>query len=70
MTPATSSSAPRVLVADDDPHDRAWLADYLRAQGYAVHDAHDGVELLDILRMVPPRYFPVVLCDQRMPGLM
>src|SRR5205823_6585661 len=36
---ATRASAPSVLVIEDDPRDRAWLADTLAAAGYSVESA-------------------------------
>lgn len=46
---APDSPQPRVVVAEDSPQMRALISDMLRAEGYAVIEAKDGAELLDLL---------------------
>jgi DNA-binding NtrC family response regulator len=58
-----------VLVAEDEADHRAWLSALLRQQGFDVAEAHDGRELLEMLLMVPPWHFDLVVCDQMMPGM-
>jgi two-component system, response regulator, stage 0 sporulation protein F len=66
--------APRILLADDDAELRELLAHALRADGYEVTVAADGVQLLDLVGPAllgqtecPPA--EAVISDQRMPGL-
>jgi DNA-binding NtrC family response regulator len=59
----------RAVVVDDDPDQRALLAHVLGKAGFDVSTLRDGIELLDVLRMTPPRHFRIVVSDQRMPGL-
>jgi CheY-like chemotaxis protein len=62
----------RILVADDDEDVRALVADTLRADGYDVLEAADGVELLARLEeaLDSPEHRPdVVLTDVMMPRL-
>ncbi len=54
----------RVLVADDEPSFRAFLADVLEGAGHRVTEARDGAEALAALGREP---YDLVLCDQRMP---
>jgi len=55
-----------VLVADDNEGIRNTSAAILRAVGYSVTEAQDGVEALEELSQKP---FDVVLLDVRMPRL-
>jgi signal transduction histidine kinase/ActR/RegA family two-component response regulator len=45
-----SAEAPRILVVDDDPDIRQLLQDRLRAKGYRVQSAADGVQALEAVR--------------------
>ena len=45
-----STEAPRILVVDDDPDIRQLLQDRLRARGYRVQSAVDGVRALEAVR--------------------
>jgi DNA-binding response OmpR family regulator len=62
----------KVFVADDDEDLRALVVETLRADGYVVVEAHDGAELLSMLResLADPATCPdVVVADVRMPHL-
>jgi DNA-binding NtrC family response regulator len=74
MTGATSAdgadaAGARVVVADDDEGARALLVRALTDAGFLVTEAHDGLELLDVLTTVPSGFFELVISDQRMPRL-
>lgn len=59
-----------VLVADDDEDLRALIAATLRADGYDVIEASDGIELLDWLDRAVAESAPmpeVIISDVRMP---
>jgi CheY-like chemotaxis protein len=61
-----------VLVADDDEDMRALVAGTFRSDGYAVLEARDGAELLEVLENAfdDPRVHPdVVVTDIMMPRL-
>jgi CheY-like chemotaxis protein len=62
-----------VLVAEDDLEMRRMLAAVLRASGYRVIEARNGMELLDLLvDYLPPRpgwRVDLIISDVRMPGL-
>jgi signal transduction histidine kinase len=47
---SASVEAPRILVVDDDPDIRQLLQDRLRAKGYRVQSAVDGVRALEAVR--------------------
>jgi len=47
---SASAEAPRILVVDDDPDIRQLLQDRLRAKGYRVQSAADGVRALEAMR--------------------
>ena len=47
---SASAEAPRILVVDDDPDIRQLLQDRLRARGYRVQSAVDGVRALEAVR--------------------
>ncbi|HEX4515375.1 MAG TPA: response regulator [Polyangiaceae bacterium] len=64
----------RVLVAEDDADMRAMIAAALRAYGYDVMEAANGIELLDTIAtgLISGRRedaFDVVLSDVRMPRI-
>jgi DNA-binding NtrC family response regulator len=64
----------RVLVAEDDFDMRAMIAAALRADGHAVVEAANGIELLDAIATAlisrrPEAAFDVVLSDVRMPRI-
>ena len=56
----------RVLIADDEPHLRELLRDFLTGEGYAVVTVASGAEAL----VAVPTFQPdVILLDMVMPGL-
>jgi len=62
----------RVLVADDDDDMRASVAATLQADGCSTVEAHDGRELIELLKnaLDSPDLRPdVVVTDVKMPGL-
>lgn len=62
--PPRPSGERHLLVADDDPSTRQFLAGALAAQGYIVTLAQDGIEALAMARS---RRFDALLLDCRMP---
>jgi len=61
----TAASA-RILFADDEPHVRELLRDFLTGLGYDVATAATGTE---VLRAVPAFQPDVIVVDMLMPGL-
>ncbi len=57
-----------VLVVDDEPAVRRFAARALKEEGYAVHEARDGVEALDLIR-AQGDFMDVVVSDIVMPRL-
>jgi DNA-binding NtrC family response regulator len=55
-----------VLVVDDEPVVRRYVARILEEEGYATHEAADGAEALRLLHGAAPR-FGVVVSDIVMP---
>jgi PAS domain S-box-containing protein len=62
----TPGEAPRVLIVDDEPHNRGWLKSLLTAIGFEVREAEDGAQGIECWREWKPR---VILMDIRMPVL-
>jgi DNA-binding response OmpR family regulator len=60
---------PRILVVDDDPNLLVPLADQLRADGYEVTTARDGVEALRRLDVSWPDLLVIDMTMPRMDGL-
>ena len=56
----------RVLIAEDNPDNRAWFQHRLRAAGFEVRTANDGQQALDAFTAWSPQ---LVLLDMRMPVL-
>ena len=54
----------KILIADDELRMRSVIADYLRIKGYAVLEAEDGEQTLEIFRRERPH---LVLLDVMMP---
>ena len=61
-----TSRPSRILVVDDEPAIREFLARILRRSGYVVTLASDGPSALEIVRNDPP---DAILCDHRMVGM-
>jgi adenylate cyclase len=57
---------PRILIVDDNEHNRAILAARLGAHGYATAKACDGVEALEMVRSEAP---DLILLDVSMPRM-
>ena len=56
----------RVLVVDDEPPIRRFLRASLRAQGYHVLEAEDGITALDLIHRNPP---DVIILDLGLPDI-
>ena len=54
----------RILIVEDEPISRKAIGTFLREEGYAVEEAQDGAEALDLL---DKSHFDLVLSDLRMP---
>jgi len=63
---AVSGSPRRLLIADDEPHVRELLRDFLAGQGYEVVTVATGRQVLDTVPTFQP---DVILVDMIMPGL-
>ncbi len=61
--------APRILVVDDDPNLLVVLADQLRADGFEVSTARDGVEAMRRLEHAWPDLLVIDMMMPRMDGL-
>jgi CheY-like chemotaxis protein len=64
----TQARSLHVLVADDDVHVLAMVADTLRAEGHEVETALDGAHALQKIAM-SERRFDLIIADGRMPHL-
>jgi len=58
----------RILVVDDEPGVRHYIKRMLLENGYAVHEARDGAEALDLVRAAPG-FHELVVADIVMPRL-
>ena len=58
--------APPIVVVDDDPDAREMLSEYLAFCGFAVHQAQDGREAIDVAERIQPA---VMLMDLMMPRM-
>jgi CheY-like chemotaxis protein/anti-sigma regulatory factor (Ser/Thr protein kinase) len=56
----------RILVVEDDPHNRAVIRELLEGSGFAITTASDGMEALERLRQ---EQFDLILVDVWMPRL-
>jgi two-component system cell cycle sensor histidine kinase/response regulator CckA len=65
---ASRLRAARILIVDDEPAVRRFAARVLQEHGYAVHEASDGVDALDLVRAGEPNVH-VVVSDIVMPRL-
>lgn len=66
VTRATGARRRRALLVEDDANERALLASYLRASGFDVDTAEDGVAALEYLAHQKP---DAVVMDMQMPRL-
>jgi CheY-like chemotaxis protein len=57
-----------VLVVDDEPDVRDYLAQILRDAGFVVHTAADGIEALEAIRAHPPDFISLDLVMPRKSG--
>jgi CheY-like chemotaxis protein len=62
--PDTVAKNARILIVEDDPHERQGLADLLSLWGYETETAADGSEALEKISSFNPA---VVISDLRMP---
>jgi CheY-like chemotaxis protein len=61
-----STNRSRILVVDDDPEWLAVMTELLKAEGYDVAVAEDGIQALELL----PRFEPVaIVTDLQMPAM-
>ena len=67
--PNGPAAAPRILVVDDDPNLLVVLAEQLRADGYEVATARDGVEAMRRLDHAWPDLLVIDMMMPRMDGL-
>lgn len=65
-TPPTAPSAGDVLVVDDNRVNVGLLTGILQKRHYAVRNATEGQQALDLMRAAPPE---IVLLDIRLPGM-
>lgn len=63
--PSTAPGAPTIVVAEDNPDQRALYVALLSGVGYRVLEAADGSEAVDVVRRERPG---LVLMDVTMPG--
>lgn len=61
----TPTSAPRILIVDDDADIRSLLADYLGEQGWHVSTAQDGSTMQQVLDSTP---IDLIVLDLTLPG--
>ena len=64
--PAASDSPPRILIVDDDRHNRLLLEVMLAPDGYSIVSAPTGAEALVMIAQQPP---DLILLDVMMPGM-
>ncbi|KRE99408.1 PhoP family transcriptional regulator [Paenibacillus sp. Soil766] len=62
-------SSNRILVVDDEEQMTAFIATYLRNEGYSVTVAHSGVEVLSAFEKTTLNGYDLVLLDWMMPGM-
>jgi len=61
-----SDTASTILVVDDDPDSREWVAEVLHEEGFVVHTAADGFQGLTKANTFEP---DLLLTDFEMPGM-
>lgn len=64
---AAAGDSLQILLADDDDDLRTLIRECLEEQGWAVHEANSGLDLLDLL--TSSQHFDLVISDMRMPWL-
>ena len=64
--PGRSGRHPRILVVDDEPSVRLYVRRVLLEEGYAVHEAGDGAEALELVRSAPDGW-DLIVSDIVMP---
>src|SRR3954466_1013373 len=64
-----ATSAPTVVVVEDEAPIRDLIAEVLRSEGYAVAEATDGVQALHLLDKHAPEHPCLVLLDMMLPHL-
>ncbi len=64
--PSAGGTGARVLVVEDDPSTRALVARVLAGAGYAIIEATDGAQALDLLARADPA---LVVLDVGLPGV-
>ena len=72
--PGTQAAGARVLVVDDDGSMRELVTRRLASEGYDVHEAVSGGELLRVLQSISVDCWPLdgvdlIVLDNRMPGI-
>jgi signal transduction histidine kinase/CheY-like chemotaxis protein len=63
---ASGEAASRILVVDDQPDNRQWLAQLLESIGFDVREASNGMEAIEVWREWKPR---LIVMDVHMPVL-
>lgn len=66
MSPASQEPQRRVLIVDDEPSISEVLGQYLQVEGFAVMQASDGLEALEMARRMAP---DLVILDLMLPGI-
>ncbi len=56
----------RILIVDDDEHQREQLSGFLKKQGFSVTTAESGLEAINLCQ---DKHFEVALIDLKMPGM-
>lgn len=64
--PDTADHAPRILIVDDEPHNRQLLEVMLMSEGFLFSTAANGEEALAVVAKQPP---DLILLDLMMPGM-
>src|SRR5258708_5897861 len=66
MNSTSKTSAPRILIVDDDARQRSLLDTFLHGQGFDTLPVEAGEEALNVLRN---QQFNLMISDVRMPGI-
>src|SRR6188768_3386483 len=66
MSSATATTAPRILIVDDDAGQRSLLNSFLTSQGFDTVPVASGERALEVLRS---QQFSMMISDVRMPGI-